>query len=155
MEPVRRYLPSGEVTLEEGKESTMAAGKKAAPIRNKAKAVVKPVREPSKALKYWSRPVGNYNPMVVKVVKRRGARLFFNIWDVVTCKEFDDGGKPFEVDLDDGGMVWDALPSTAQLVTPGKGAAFGLLLVTEAWLIDNQVSVTVTGGGKWPQTSSV
>lgn len=133
----------------------MASGKKSSPTRNKAKAVVKPVRSPEQALKFWSRVVGNYNPMVVRVVDRGGSQLFFNIWDVETQKEFDNGGEPFVVDLTDGEMVWGSLPSTAQLVTPGQGTDFGLLLLTERWLVTYNVSASAGGGGKWPATASL
>ncbi|MEW5743534.1 MAG: hypothetical protein AB1938_31775 [Myxococcota bacterium] len=134
----------------------MAAGKKPTkPTRNKAKAVVRPVRQPNEALAYWERVVGNYNPFVVRVLDRSGSTLYFNIWDVVEKKEFDHDGQPFTADLSDGEMVWGSLPSTAQLVTPGQGADFGLLLLTEAWLITNGVSVSSGGGGKWPRNLSL
>ncbi|MEW6435368.1 MAG: hypothetical protein AB1730_28060 [Myxococcota bacterium] len=133
----------------------MASSRKSNPTRNKSKAVVKPVRSPEKALKYWSREVGNYNPMVVRVVGRRGSQVYFNIWDVETQKEFDNDGEPFVADLTDGEMAWGSLPSTAQLVTPGQGTDFGLLLLTEAWLVMNNVSASAGGGGKWPKTVSL
>lgn len=133
----------------------MAASKKIRPTRNKAKAMVKPVRSPEQALKYWSRVVGSYNPMVVRVVGRRGSQVYFNIWDVETRKEFDNDGEPFVADLTDGEMVWGSLPSTAQLVTPGEGTDFGLLLLTERWLVTYNVSASAGGGGKWPATVSL
>lgn len=136
----------------------MAASRKPSsrkPTRNKDKAVIKPVREPSEALAYWVRTVGQYNPFVVRVLDRGGSQLYFNIWDVQDQKEFDNGGSPFVVDLTDGEMCWGSLPSTAQLVDPGKGTDFGLLFLTENWLTLNGVSVTAGGGGKWPATLSL
>jgi hypothetical protein len=118
-----------------------------------------PKAHPDELVSWWERDLPGrdsiYLPFKVLVKARQERGGLTTLKFILAREEGQPSAREFEVTLPTDPDVWPDLPSTAQLVTPGKTPPYGFLFLKMEWAKRKQLDIqalaeSLGGNQKWP-----